>query len=312
MITFKAKTASGEIINSALSPFRFPAGEAHVKRNEQREIEPVEIAIFQPNNFTFNDDLFQVAMWADYLKQTAPDTKTVLILPYLPAARADRGAPHGAKVYASFLNALKINQILVFDPHSEAAALELSASDQVRYLYPDDLFKQSHIRGLFKGYTGIIAPDKGAVQRAQSVATVLDLPLYTAEKTRDFETGKLSGFKLDGLPSNGRYLIVDDICDGGGTFRGLAAALGLPKEQIALYVSHGVFSSEVAINESPNFFEAIYTTNSYDPKTDLNEYFAFSFAYRPENASKRIENLIIPKPYIRVDVVRLLMDEIKY
>jgi ribose-phosphate pyrophosphokinase len=308
MITFKAKEPTGEIINSALSPFKFPAGEAHIKREEQRELEHIEIAVVQTSSGEINNDLLSVAMWADYIAQERAAKnvaiKTVLILPYIPAARADRGAPHGAKVYAQIINSLNIDQIIVFDPHSEAAALELSAADQVRYLYPEDLFQQSHISGVFKEYTGIIAPDKGATLRADGVARALNLPLHTAEKTRDFETGKLSGFKLDGLPKDGRFLIVDDICDGGGTFKGLASALGLPKEQIDLYVSHPVFSG-TAVDTLPDFFDTIYTTNSFNATTEFNADFYWHEKWDNDNITDRT-------PYIRFDVIRLLESKIKY
>lgn len=308
MITFKAKEPSGEIINSALSPFKFPAGEAHIKREEQRELEAIEIAVVQSSSGEINNDILSVAMWADYIAQEVAakgkPIRTVLILPYIPAARADRGAPHGAKVYAKIINSLNIDQIIVFDPHSEAAALELSASDQVRYLYPDDLFKLSHISGIFKEYTGIIAPDKGATLRAQGVADALNLRLFTAEKTRDFETGKLTSFKLDNLPKNGKFLIVDDICDGGGTFKGLASALGRPKEQIDLYVSHPVFSGK-AVDSLPDFFETVYTTNSFNSTTNFNADYHWHEKFISQDTEGR-------NPYIRFDVIRLLESAIKY
>jgi len=66
-------------------------------------------------------------------------------------------------------------------------------------------------------YTGIIAPDKGALNRAEALAHAFEVPLYIGGKTRDFETGKLTGFTMESLPEGGKFLIVDDICDGGGT-----------------------------------------------------------------------------------------------
>lgn len=292
MITFKAKTATSEIINSALSPFTFPAGEVHIKREERRDLEPVEIAIVQLETNSLHSDIFQIAMWKDYIDRTAKDTKTVLILPYVPGARADRGEPFGLEVYAHFLNGLKISQTIIFDPHSQVTPQLLAADLTV--LYPEDFFAQSFIKSKFSHYTGIIAPDKGAVLRAKGVADVLDIPVYTAEKTRDFNTGKLTGFRLDGLPADGTYLIVDDICDGGGTFNGLAQAIGIPKERLDLYVSHGVFSSD-ATEYLPRNFGNIYFTNSFNPKKKLN------WSYVSKESA-----------FSRFDVIRLLQDQIKY
>lgn len=268
MITFKARDESGEIINSGLEEFTFPAGEKHIKQNH-RPVQPVEIAIFQPDAATMHDDLFTLAMWADNLVPTSPTTKSVLIMPYVPGARADRGLPFGLSIYAGFINELEIDQIIIFDPHSQATPELLKGFENLTVVYSDELFAQKHMLPVLHGYDGIIAPDKGAVLRATAVAELAGLPVYTAEKTRDFETGKLTGFKLDGLSKHGTYLIVDDICDGGGTFLGLADAIGLDYGQLDLFVSHGVFSKD-ALKNLAQVFGYVFTTNSYNPRRDLN------------------------------------------
>lgn len=299
MITFKAKDASGEIINSALHEFTFPAGEKHIKHTEGRDLQPVEIAIFQPSPSSIHDDLFAIGMWADYL--LGSNSKSVLIVPYLPGARADRGKPFGARRYAQFIGEAWIDQIITFDPHSPVIIeeLELWVKDdtEVTVVHSYELFNQKHMRAVLNQYDGIIAPDKGAALRAQSVADLAELPVFTATKNRDEETGKLSNFSIDGLDPDGTYLIIDDICDGGGTFLGLKDASGMGFGQIDLYVSHGVFSKDALHNLSENF-EYIYTTNSYDPMRTLK-----------------------PMPYIeeegydafrRFDVIRLLESKIKF
>jgi ribose-phosphate pyrophosphokinase len=53
---------------------------------------------------------------------------------------------------------------------------------------------------------------------------------------------------------------VDDICDGGGTFIGLAALLKSHNAgHIVLIVSHGIFSKGFDLAH----IDAIYTTNSF-------------------------------------------------
>jgi ribose-phosphate pyrophosphokinase len=270
MITFKARTPSGEIIESALSSFTFPAGEKHIKREERRALEPIEIAVFQPEAGHLHDDLFQLAMWADYL--LGKGTKTVLVLPYFPGARADRGQPFGARRYAQFIGELWIDQVIIYDPHSEVIVEELKLwsydngiGDEaiITIVRPHEVLNTRNSKIVMPNkYDGIIAPDKGAHDRANGVAEAFGIPLFTAEKTRDFETGKLAGFKID-LPDTGHFLIVDDICDGGGTFLGLAGVV--PEGvKLDLYVSHGVFSKD-ALRNLAKVFTNIFTTNSYAP-----------------------------------------------
>lgn len=296
-LTFKAKEASGEIINSALHEFTFPAGEKHIKQTEGRPLQPVEIAIFQPTAESMHGDLFQLASWASYVLTS--NSKSVLIAPYLPGARADRGTPFGARIYAQFISEMWIDQIITFDPHSPVIVDELELWIQdggvVTVAYSDELFDQKHMRAVLNGYNGIIAPDKGAAVRAQAVAGVAGLPVFTATKERDEATGKLSNFQID-LPEDGAYLIIDDICDGGGTFLGLFEASGLEFGQIDLYISHGVFSKE-AVKNLPQKFEHIFTTNSYNPSRDLNSEIIGEDEY---------------PIFRRFDVIRLLESKIKY
>lgn len=299
MITFKAKDASGEIINSALHEFTFPAGEKHIKQAEGHPLQPVEIAIFQPSDTSIHDDLFTIAMWSETVHMSGDEdnpSNSVLIMPYVPGARADRGVPFGLSIYADFINSLAIDQIIIFDPHSQRTPELLHANDNLTVLYPKDLFDQKHMRAVLNGYNGIIAPDKGATLRAQAVADVAGLPVFTATKDRDEKTGQLSNFQIEGLDPDGFYLIVDDICDGGGTFLGLVEASGL-EGHIDLYVSHGVFSKNALVNLE-NTFEYVYTTNSYDPQrlltTRVSEFQDDSRCFK------------------RFDVIRLLESKIKY
>lgn len=270
MITYKAKTSNGEIIKSALTPFTFPAGEAHTKREERRELEPTEIAILQFTPESIHNDLFQLAMWNNTVMAEHAKTKRVAVIPYFPGARADRGAPFGAEVYVEFIYSLSLDQVITYDPHSEVY-VELLSHDpvlKVTPVYPHEVLATSAAQNTMPNvYDGIIAPDKGAQVRSGAVARELNLPLYTATKTRDFESGKLTGFGMKQvLPNDGRYLIVDDICDGGGTFMGLATHLQDTTENIRLdlYVSHGVFSNK-AMERLPEHFGRVYTTDSFDP-----------------------------------------------
>jgi ribose-phosphate pyrophosphokinase len=300
MITFKAKTSSGEIIKSAISDFIFPAGEAFIKVEPKRELEPTEIAIIQPSKDSLHDDLFKLAMWSNYLPNHRPDINTSLVIPYFPGARADRISegvqePFGLEVYTDFINGLNLDQIIIFDPHSQKTPEMLHAYRNVTVVYSDELFSQPEIKQhMVWNYSAVIAPDAGALLRATAVAKVLDVPVYTAEKKRDPETGKLNGFSIE-LPvdEDGYYLIVDDICDRGGTFLGLLDATGFEYGCVDLFVSHGVFSSD-ALDILAERFEIIYTTNSYNPKRKL----------EPQNFDE--DNT----PFIRYDVIHLLLDKV--
>ncbi len=254
-IRFLAKVPAGWQVTSQVTPFRFPGGEWHLKNTESDEI-PIGAVLYGASM----DELAILGLWADYAHQKGE--KAVAYIPYMPAARADRGNPFGAKVYADIINSFNLDEVVIFDPHSPVIVELLNNVTVVDSARVVRLAVAGQtLTAADRGYVGVIAPDKGAVDRASRAAKALHLPLFKATKVRDEATGKLSNFAIEELPSEGRLLIVDDICDGGGTFRGLAAISGVPRERLSLWVSHGIFSG--AANELTDYFSAIYTTDSH-------------------------------------------------
>lgn len=276
-IKFQAKHKSGHLVD-VLNPFTFPAGEAHIKAPANFNVSDYQyfIADIRGHN---PQDLFHLAMWANFLDEQGPETEDYplkyVLLPYIPGARADRGLPFGADVYARFFNSLFLDKIVVLDPHSPVAMTRYFNSEAQGGAgnniieFPLERIIKTKLQDVesdekAQPYVGVIAPDHGARDRAQRAATVMGVPVYTAGKTRDFETGALTGFHMeDELPQDGKFLIVDDICDGGGTFIGLAEAIRKtnPDVELDLWVTHGIFSK--GFNDITSAFGHIHTTNSY-------------------------------------------------
>ena len=185
------------------------------------------------------------------------------------AARMDRvmtnGEPFSLKVIAGMLNCAAFHKVKIFDPHSEVstAVIEKSfAIDNISFV-KDVLIKYSatHIADDQSKYC-LASPDAGALKKIHKVAAALDhMEVVECMKERDPRTGKLSGFKVFAENLAGKTcFIVDDICDGGGTFTGVAAALKqLGASKIVLIVSHGIFSKGTSIND----VDEVYCTDSY-------------------------------------------------
>jgi len=197
---------------------------------------------------------FVAAMfWIDALAERGYDIPD-LILPFVPGARQDRLNDAGdflftAKSVAKMINARRFPRVTIVDPHSEVTPGLIDRCEVVpaAWCFP----KQS--------YAAVIAPDAGAEKRALGVATKLEVQLYHAWKRRNISTGAISGFGVEPLPVGiGRVLVVDDICDGGGTFLGLAGQLGTMTAD--LFVTHGIFSQGTAPLLSR--FGTVYTTDS--------------------------------------------------
>jgi ribose-phosphate pyrophosphokinase len=160
-------------------------------------------------------------------------------------ATMTRGAFHGA------------DRVRVLDPHS-SATLELLGGAEA--IHPDRLVTAA-IRHFNPGT--IVVPDEGAVRRTlQAIGRIgISLPVAMCEKKRDPETGNLSGFALVSGDVAGRdCLIVDDLCDGGGTFAGISAVLReRGARRVGLCVTHGIFSKGYPIHG----IDASYCTDSF-------------------------------------------------
>lgn len=279
-IKYTTKFGPGFITIPTYEGMFFPAGEAHVKITELEHYGLLtQIARIDSAD---GNDLMELAMWADACHRR--DEKTVLLMPYLPGARADHFdfVPFGANVYARFINDMHIEQLICFDPHSPQMPSMLrncTVIDSTRLVREHVVGKVTH--DVPQRYQGIIAPDKGAVDRAQAVADACHIPLYKAEKHRDPDTGKLSGFTCEPLPDEGKFLVVDDICDGGGTFMGLAEATGVGRERLGLYVSHGVFSGQA--QDLWKYFHEIWTTDSLSTAHNIDKP---TFAHQDVNGVK--------------------------
>jgi len=172
--------------------------------------------------------------WVDALAERGHPIPP-LVLPMIPGSRQDRINPSGdylftLKSVAKALNARRFPSVTVLDPHSDVGPALIDRCQVVAASFASD-----------RKYDGVIAPDGGAEKRAYRIASSLGVPLYHAWKSRDVKTGALAGFGIEPLPA-GNYLVVDDICDGGGTFIGLADLIDARGARADLYVTHGLFT----------------------------------------------------------------------
>lgn len=247
------RTDSGTLEPSFMNAINFPAGEAHISVSTESLVHD-HVALLQGAD---SNEILQLAMWANAAHNSG--TKPVLLLPYLPGARQDKGIPYGAKVYADLINSMDFKQVVCVDPHSSVMP---SLLNNLTIIDSDNLITEN-VNTL--GLAGVICPDQGAHARSERVARALGVPVYYAKKKRNQANGKLSGFECEPLPATGRFLVVDDICDGGGTFMGLADATGLSKDRLELWVTHGVFSGKAAqLNDR---YSRVYTTDSHPGAT---------------------------------------------
>ncbi|MDV5354024.1 ribose-phosphate diphosphokinase [Enterobacter asburiae] len=218
------------------------------------------------------NDFMLLAQLVDAVRHVSDIAVSHLQLAWLPWARQDRhmvaGDSFALKVFANQLNTLNFDKVFILDPHSDAAAAAINncvAIPQETCLLQSETLR----RAIAQGELMLVAPDAGALKKIHNVAKATGAKNYAIlTKERDVASGNLTGFALVAGEVAGKdLLIVDDLCDAGGTFIGSAQVLReAGARSVSLYVTHGIFSKGVE-NLLNNGIDAIYTTTSFTSPT---------------------------------------------
>lgn len=235
----------------------FPLMNAHIRR----------ILVRPASMLEFMAAMFFVDAYAERGHET-PE----LILPFVPGARQDRMNDEGdylftAKSIAKEINARRFPMVAVLDPHSEVIAglIDRCSVVHAAHCYASRVapVDDEKVR-----YAAVVSPDAGGEKRAAGVAKLLGVPLVHAWKSRDVATGAITGFGMEASALAGaNVLVVDDICDGGGTFLGLSRVLREHLIRADLYVTHGLFSKGIAPLKT--CYSKITCTDSVAASVDL-------------------------------------------
>lgn len=260
----------GQKEDSLVEHITFPTGEKHIRIKELQADDEVVLVYADPSG-----DIMKLGMAVDICRRADVANITV-VMPFVPYARQDEvyveGDPLSIQVFAKFLNSLHVNKVVITDPHSKVTPgliYHSSVVHQHEVAMSAVLDLDQHL--MFP--IALVAPDLGAAKKIKDLQAYiwnihnLTFPIIQCDKTRDPATGRITGFKiLDGDPTGHHCLMVDDICDGGGTFIGLFNVIrDAGAERQSLYVTHGIFSRGVDLLLKR--FDRIYTSDSF-PKTE--------------------------------------------
>jgi len=182
-----------------------------------------------------------------------------LHVPYLPFARQDKEVTNKStfslRCFLDVLNMAHFNRVTTVDVHNAIALKWCGALENIE---PTDF----HLSVCNQFHPDVIVfPDPGAADRYKYFK---HLPQVIFKKVRDPLNGRILSLAVEHstpLPHGRRFLIVDDICDGGATFLRVNEELRkLGATDIALAVTHGVFSKGDRLLKDAGI--VIFTTNS--------------------------------------------------
>lgn len=226
-------------------------------------------------------DLFKLQLLSDICQPIK------IQIHYLMGSRMDRAIspfePNTLRVVCDTLKTLSNRNIHIKDrntfevifPHSQSTIDRLEARQR------KDLelnFLKMGINRILNNFScskfTIALPDAGAEKRFYNDHIQLmqwyyhDADVVTCNKHRDISTGKLSGFHCPSQVGE-MAIIIDDLCDGGGTFVGQAKELRKNgARKIGLIVYHGIFSK----GQELEGIDYIVSSNSYRDLTSTTNF----------------------------------------
>ena len=216
---------------------RFPDGELYIRILDN--ISGEDVIIIQ-TTYPY-PNIVELFLLQDAVKE-AGAKKITVIIPYFGYSRQDKkfeeGEPISAKTIATLIN-LNADEVITIDPHKEhildffsIPAFSCSAVPELAAF-----LKQKDI-------DLVLAPDKGALDRAMQASTIIECDFDYMEKTR------IDDIKVEIKPKNlsaqdKNVAIVDDIISTGGT---MAKSISELKKQgakkIFVACTHGLFAGD--------------------------------------------------------------------
>ena len=216
---------------------RFPDDELYIRILD--DVSGEDVIIVQT---TYPDsNIVELFLLQSAVKEAGAKEVTV-VTPYLGYGRQDKkfgdGEPISAKAIASLIS-LNADKVVTVDPHKQhildfftIPAFSCSAVPELAiYLKEKDIDM-------------VLAPDKGALDRAKQASSIIDCDFDYMEKTRvDGATVEIKPKKLEAQNKN--VAIIDDIISTGGTMaKSIKELKKHGAKKIFVTCTHGLFAAE--------------------------------------------------------------------
>lgn len=244
---------------------KFPDGEIHLELTSSIDYDlEKDIRIIAPIRNA--SELFLFLQAVDVTRQIA---NREIVIPYLMSARNDRRMndrrPLSLKiVIESIMTQTSENDKIRFiTPHNEEEISKWISFNAPEHFMRNVSFEYPLLELVHKSDTLVVFPDNGAEKRfgkrvyADSVV---------AEKERD-ESGKIVKFTLNltniDIFSYKNIVVVDDLIDGGATFRILATSIHDQGITLPLTLITTHFIQDEGLLELTKHYDKIYVMNSF-------------------------------------------------
>jgi ribose-phosphate pyrophosphokinase len=239
---------------------RFSDGEFNFQILEN--VRGSDVFIVQPTCPPSDQNLMELLIMIDTFVRSSAERVTAVV-PYFGYARSDKKdrprVPIAAKLVANLITTAGADRILTVDLH--AAQIQGFFDIPVDHLYAApvvvDYFTANPIENLI-----VVAPDTGGAERARAYAKRLDAGLALCDKRRE-RANVADVMNVVGDVHGKNCLIIDDMCDTGGTITKVAEALNKAgANDVYAFFTHAVLSGKAAENIGGSHLKKVIVTNT--------------------------------------------------
>src|SRR3954470_15870832 len=246
-----AGTGSQKLAEKICKSFGTPMGKINIQKFSDGEIQPIflesirgDFVFLVQSTYSPADNLMELLLMIDAAKRASAG-RIIAVIPYYGYARQDRkDKPRvaiGSKLVANMLVAAGANRVITMDLH--APQIQGYFDIPVDHLDSSAVFIP-YITQLRLENLTFAAPDVGATNRIREIASYFEAEMVICDKHRK-RANEISSMVVIGDVSDRDIVIIDDICDTGGT---LAKSAALLKEKgartVRAMITHPVLSGK--------------------------------------------------------------------
>jgi ribose-phosphate pyrophosphokinase len=226
-----AGTGSQELAEKIAKSYGNPLGKINIQKFSDGEIQPVFLESIR-GDYVFliasthapAENIMELMLMIDAAKR-ASAYKIVAVLPYYGYSRQDRkDRPRvaiGSKLMSNLLEAAGANRIITMDLH--APQIQAFFDIPVDHLDSSAIFIP-YIESLKLKNLCFAAPDVGSTNRVREIASYFNAPMVICDKHRK-RANEIASMVVIGDVVDKDIVLIDDICDTGGTLAKSAALL---------------------------------------------------------------------------------------
>src|SRR3954471_20969393 len=301
-----AGTGSQKLAEKICKSYGCPMGKINIQKFSDGEIQPIflesirgDFVFLVASTYAPSDNFMELLLMIDAARR-ASAYKIIVVMPYYGYARQDRkDRPRvaiGSKLVANMLTAAGADRVITMDLH--APQIQGYFDIPVDHLDSSAIFIP-YIENLNLPNLTFAAPDVGSANRIRELATFFECEMVICDKHRK-RANEIASMVVIGDVTDRDIVLIDDICDTGGT---LAKSAGLLKEKgarsVRAFCTHPVLSGNAYSNIENSVLEELVVCDTIPLRQECSKIKVlptsglFAVAIRNTFENKSISSLFI-------------------